>query len=160
VSKSEIDVGKSEAAEIISDEDLRAVLQDLVELEKSGTLDVAVIAVKKMDELLQYLFQEPALFRLLAILLDGSLGAMRQLDAEDVIELKGTVQNVGGCIAKSLGEEKIRAAKPLGLSGLLKAMGDPEVKKGIGVTVELLKALGRCASSTQKANQIKPNEAK
>ncbi len=134
----------------ISDEDLRALFADLIELEKSGTLDVAVTAVKKMDELLQYLFQEPALYRLLAVLLDGSLGAARQLSAEDVINLKTTIAQVGGCVAKSAGMDKLKNAKPLGLGGLMKAMGDPDVQKGIGITIELLRAIGKCASSQSK----------
>ena len=134
----------------ISDEDLRALVADLIELEKSGTLDVIVTAVKKMDELLQYLFQEPALYRLLAVLLDGSLGAARQLEAEDVVGLKATISQLGGCVAKSAELEKLKSAKPLGLGGLMKAMGDPDVQKGLGITIELLRALGKCASSEKK----------
>ncbi|MDP7975963.1 DUF1641 domain-containing protein [Tardisphaera saccharovorans] len=139
----------TEAPEI-SDEDLRALFADLIELEKSGTLDVAVTAIKKMDELLQYLFQEPALYRLLAVLLDGSLGAARQLSAEDVINLKATISEVGGCVAKNAGVDKLKSAKPLGLGGLMKAMGDPDVQKGIGITIELLRAIGKCTSAQSK----------
>jgi len=133
----------------LSDQDVQALIADLVELEKSGTLDVLIVAVKKMDELLQYLFQEPALYRLMAVALDGSLGAMKQLNAQDVIQLKATVQEIGGCVGKSMGADALKNAKPLGIGGLMAALGDPDVKKGIGITIMILKALGKCASQQE-----------
>lgn len=120
----------------------------MIELEKSGALDVLLEAVKKMDVLLQYLFQEPALYRLMAVALDGTLGAARSLDAEDVVQLKRTVSEVGGCAAKALRADSLQNAKPLGVGGIMAALGDPDVKKGIGIAMVALKALGKCASSS------------
>lgn len=136
---------EGKAVALPTDEQLQELLTKLGELEKSGLLDVALVAVKKMDELLQYAFQEPALYRLLAVALDGSLGAMRQVDAHDVIELKATVQGLGSCLVKDMGADDLAAAKPAGLGALLSALGDDDVKKGLGVTLAFLRSIGKCA---------------
>jgi uncharacterized protein YjgD (DUF1641 family) len=127
-------------------DEIRGLLDQLIELKRSGVLDSLMIIVNRFDELIQYLFQDPAVFRLLSILVDGSLQAMNKLDTQDVLKLKGMVQDLGGCVGKNAG--LISEAKPVkGLLGLLRALGDDDVQRGLGVAIQLLKVLGKCTQS-------------
>ncbi|WP_054844297.1 DUF1641 domain-containing protein [Vulcanisaeta souniana] len=127
------------------DEVRGGLLDQLIELKRSGVIDALMMIVNRFEEVLQYLFQDPAVLRLLSILIDGSLQAMNKLDAQDVIRLKGLVQDLGGCLGKNI---DIANAKPIGLmGGLWSALGDKDIQKGLGVTMAILKALGKCSSS-------------
>ncbi|GGI72382.1 hypothetical protein GCM10007112_06450 [Vulcanisaeta souniana JCM 11219] len=125
-------------------DEVRGLLDQLIELKRSGVIDALMMIVNRFEEVLQYLFQDPAVLRLLSILIDGSLQAMNKLDAQDVIRLKGLVQDLGGCLGKNI---DIANAKPIGLMGLWSALGDKDIQKGLGVTMAILKALGKCSSS-------------
>ena len=129
-------------------DEIRGLLDQLIELKRSGVIDALMIVVNRFDELLQYLFQDPAIFRLMSILVDGSLQAMNKLDTQDVIRLKSMIQDVGGCLGKNI---DLANAKPVGgLMGLWRALGDKDVQRGLGIAIALLKALGKCAQSQSK----------
>ncbi|MFP3251420.1 MAG: DUF1641 domain-containing protein, partial [Thermoproteus sp.] len=48
-------------------DELQSLLDQLLELKRSGVLDAMMIVVNRFEELIHYLFQDPALFRLLSI---------------------------------------------------------------------------------------------
>ncbi len=103
------------------DEIRGGLLDQLIELKRSGVIDALMLIVNRFDEVIQYLFQDPAIFRLLSILVDGSLQAMNKLDTQDVLKLKGLVQDLGGCLGKNV---DLANAKPVsGLMGLWRALG-------------------------------------
>jgi len=79
-------------------DEIKGLLDQLIELKRSGVIDALMLVVNRFDELLQYLFQDPAVFRLVSILVDGGLQAMNKLDTQDVLRLKGMVQDMGGCL--------------------------------------------------------------
>ncbi|WP_069808254.1 DUF1641 domain-containing protein [Vulcanisaeta thermophila] len=125
-------------------DELRGLLDQLLELKRSGVIDALMLIVNRFDELLQYLFQDPAVFRLISLLVDGSLGAMNKMDTQDVLRLKGTISELGGCLGKNL---DLTNAKPVGgLMGLWRALSDPDVQRGLGIMMALLKAMGKCSS--------------
>ncbi|MGC8606189.1 MAG: DUF1641 domain-containing protein [Vulcanisaeta sp.] len=125
-------------------DEIRGLLDQIIELKRSGVIDALMLIVNRFEEVIQYLFQDPAVFRLLSILVDGSLQAMNKLDTQDVLRLKGLVQDLGGCMGKNI---DLANAKPVGgLMGLWRALGDKDVQRGLGVAMTLLKALGKCSS--------------
>ncbi len=132
------------------DEIRGGLLDQLIELKRSGVIDALMLIVNRFDEVIQYLFQDPAIFRLLSILVDGSLQAMNKLDTQDVLKLKGLVQDLGGCLGKNV---DLANAKPVGglMGGLWRALGgDKDVQRGgLGVAMALLKALGKCSAQQQ-----------
>ena len=124
-------------------DEVRGLLDQLIELKRSGVIDALMLIVNRFDEVIQYLFQDPAIFRLLSILVDGSLQAMNKLDTQDVLKLKGLIQDMGGCLGKNI---DLANAKPVGgLMGLWRALGDKDVQRGLGIAIALLKALGKCS---------------
>lgn len=129
-------------------DELKSLFEMLIELKRSGVLDSLMIIVNRFDEIIHYLFQDPAVFKLLALLVDGSLGVVNKLDANDVIKLKGLMQSLGGCVGKNA--DAVTKAQPVkGLMGLWRALGDDDVQRGLGVALELLKLLGKCTGGKQ-----------
>ena len=62
------------------------------------------------------------------------LGIFKKLTTPEALELMDRAVEVPSCVDLS-------RAKPAGAWGLLWAMGDPEVKEGLGVLLELTKGL-------------------
>jgi len=89
--------------------------EKLLELEREGALD----DVKALGENLMPI-----------------LALLNQVTQPEVLSLAG---GAAGSL-KTAGE-----AQPLGLMGVMKAMKDPEVKKGMGVMIHVLRSLGRAA---------------
>ena len=74
--------------------------------------------------------------RELALALPAALVLLKQLTQPEVLALgEGALASLGNAAN----------AKPLGLMGVMGAMKDPDVKKGMGVAIELLRGLGRAA---------------
>ncbi len=101
-------------------EALARLLETAVKLEESGLLDlVEALADEKVIRSLSELLLTP--------------GSLRLLDNLDKL------LDIAGTAAEALSQP----AEPVGLSGLLRALGDPEVQRGLGKLVGLLRALGR-----------------
>jgi uncharacterized protein YjgD (DUF1641 family) len=75
-------------------------------------------------------------------------GTMKLLDrADDLLELAGSV-NVEDLkrslpLVKAALEALAREPKPVGLRGLLGALRDPDVQRGLGLAIEVLRAIGK-----------------
>lgn len=75
-------------------------------------------------------------------------GTMKLLDrADDLLELAGSVDvedlERGLPLVKAALEALAREPKPVGLRGLLGALRDPDVQRGLGLAVEVLRAIGK-----------------
>jgi uncharacterized protein YjgD (DUF1641 family) len=75
-------------------------------------------------------------------------GTMKLLDrADDLLELAGSVDvedlKRGLPLVKAALEALAREPKPVGLRGLLGALRDPDVQRGLGLAVEVLRAIGK-----------------
>jgi uncharacterized protein YjgD (DUF1641 family) len=125
-------------------DELQSLLDQLLELKRSGVLDAIMIVVNRFEELIHYLFQDPALFRLLSIGVDGTLGAMSKLEAPDIINMRATMQELVVRLGKNASPDLVANPKPVkGIRGLLSALNDPDVQRGLGVVFALLKMLGK-----------------
>ena len=84
-----------------------------------------------MLDMLETITDPDVYHRILALVM--TTGTMRLVDNLDkLLDLLGEV-------AHAVSEP----VKPIGLTGLLEALGDPEVQRGLGKLVNILKALGR-----------------
>jgi uncharacterized protein YjgD (DUF1641 family) len=77
-------------------------------------------------------------------------GTMKLLDrADDLLELAGSVDvedlKKSLPLVKAALEALAREPKPMGLRGLLGALRDPDVQRGLGLAVEVLRAIGKAA---------------
>ena len=84
-----------------------------------------------MLDLLETVTDPDVYHRILALVM--TTGTMRLVDNLDkLLDLLGE-------LAYAMSEP----AEPIGLTGLLEALGDPDVQKGLGRLVKILKALGQ-----------------
>jgi uncharacterized protein YjgD (DUF1641 family) len=75
-------------------------------------------------------------------------GTLKLLDhIDDLLDLAGSidVEAIKGNmpLIRAALEALSREPKPVGITGLMRAMSDPDVQKGLGLMVELLKAIGK-----------------
>lgn len=70
----------------------------------------------------------------------------------EVVDTAGDEEVAAGLesVLQAVGDATEEEPEPVGLIGLMGAMRDPEVKQGMGVAVNLLRALGETTSDPQK----------
>lgn len=125
-------------------DELQGLVNQLIELKRTGVIDALMIVVNRFEELIHYLFQDPAVFRLLSVGVDGTLGAMSKLETPDVLNMKAMMQELIVRLGKNAKPDAIVNPKPVkGIWGLLGMLSDPDVQRGLGVAFELLKMLGK-----------------
>lgn len=102
---------------------LEHLVEVAVRLEESGVLDLLeALADRRVVESASRL-----------LLTTGTLRALDNLEA---------LADALGRVAEALGEPP----EPLGVKGLLDALRDPRVQRGLGVLVNVLRALGEATS--------------
>jgi len=121
---------------------LERTLDLLVKLDEMGVLEV-VDEVLDPDVIgyLARLLMHPGLLRA-ADRLDLVFEALGKLDIEAATSQVELVNKA----LKAVPEE----AEPVGLLGLLGALGDPDVQRGLGFLVEFLRNLGRALAEKEK----------
>ncbi|WP_231818686.1 DUF1641 domain-containing protein [Thermoproteus tenax] len=125
-------------------DELQALVEQLIELKRTGVLDALMIVVNRFEELIHYVFQDPAIMRLASLGVDGTLGGLSKLETQDVINMKASLQELIVRLGKGLTPDALINPKPVkGIWGLLSALNDPDVQRGLGVAFALLKALGK-----------------
>jgi uncharacterized protein YjgD (DUF1641 family) len=81
-----------------------------------------------------------------------------RLLGDNIVHILMTVRNLTQPEVLNLADRATTALKektnppPVGAMGLLRAMRDPQVRKGTGILVELLRSLGRDAGAEQSTN--------
>ena len=113
---------------------LSSALDKLIELEKSGTLD----ALMRMGKLVVALSNK-----------------LSDEDIENLAEVTANLAKIAKPELVSIAEsvtETLTTAEPkkVGTFGMFSAMRDEKVQKGLGLTLELLKALGDAADKIRK----------
>ncbi len=121
-------------------EALEKVLEMLVTLKRSGTLDLMATLVEKIEDLMEVGMSDKKLHHALAL---GD-AALSGLEEADPIVLKSNVEKLSSCTMKALSDESLASVKPVGLLGLLSAIRDPDVATGLGLLLAIAKSLGRC----------------
>jgi uncharacterized protein YjgD (DUF1641 family) len=113
----------------------------LQKFEEDGTLDFVKEGVKVLRNVSTAFTPEDV--RLLGENIVHILMTVRNLTQPEVLNLADR--------ATTTLKEKTTPA-PVGTVGLLRAMRDPEVKRGTGILVELLRSLGRDAGAAENTN--------
>ncbi|MEB3755577.1 MAG: DUF1641 domain-containing protein [Desulfurococcales archaeon] len=129
------------------------VIKDLVELikelKKTGLLGMIKEFVKDFEAFLANM-QNDTSFTRTFMLLGAFLEATRKLDGSQMAGLKLSTENATYCALDSLSKTDASKAKPRGLWGLMSALRDPDVQKGIGYVVEIMKNLGSCMNKKEE----------
>lgn len=70
----------------------------------------------------------------------------------EVVDTAGDEEVAAGLesVLQAVGDATDEEPEPVGILGLLGAMRDPDVKRGLGVAVNLLRALGKTTSDPQQ----------
>lgn len=112
-------------------------LDTLVKLDEYGLLDAVngLVDPELIGRLAEILIT-PSTLKLLDRV-DELVGLLGEVDVDAVKSNVGTLKAVLEALQKE--------PKPVGLAGLLRALSDPEVQRGLGVAIEVLKALGRAS---------------
>jgi len=131
-------------------EALKDLMEVAVELKKSGMLGMLKELLSSADEAMAGLQADPSLLRL-GVLLGALLEASRRLEGEKVEKLKMNAEDASFCLLNGIASTSpAEAKKSGGLMGLMKALGDPDVQKGLGYILELAKNLGACMRSLER----------
>ncbi len=128
---------------------LKELVEVAVELKKSGILGLVKDALKDTEYAFSSLLSDPSLLRL-SIFLGAILEASRKIDGSQVAPLKKTVEDTTFCLLDSLSKTEPAKAEPRGLMGLMSALRDPDVQKGLGFLIALAKNLGGCLNRLEK----------
>ncbi len=127
-------------------------LKDLMEvayaLKKSGILGMLKEFLADSEATLSTFQNDPSLTRL-GVLIGAILEAARRLDGAQVAQLKMNTEDTSFCLFNSLANTKPAEAEAKGLFGLMGALRDPDVQKGLGYLIAIAKNLGACISKLE-----------
>ena len=135
--------GKTEGLDEFEAEALKELAEIAAELKKTGLLGALKETLASADALMEGIEDDTGLLRL-GVLAGALLEAARRLEGEKVAPLKMNAEDAGYCLLNTLSSTKPGEAKPVGMLGLLKALGDPDVQRGLGFLVAMAKNLGAC----------------
>lgn len=122
-------------------------LEDLLEvaraLKESGLLGMLKEILANTESLMEGMQMDLSTFRL-GLLLGAILEASRRLDGEEAVSLKMNTEDASFCLFRSLATTKPGEVEPKGMMGLMSALRDSDVQKGIGYLIAIAKNLGGC----------------
>lgn len=122
---------------------LRELTEIATELKKSGMLGALKELAESSDALMEGIEDDRGLLRL-GVLAGALLEAARRLEGSDVASLKMNVEDAGYCVLEALATANPGKSGNVGLFGLLRALNDPDVKRGLGYLLAIAKSLGAC----------------
>jgi len=131
----------------LDDEAIQAVtelVKAAVELKKSGILGWMQALAEAGEKLQELAMSDRELFRLIALGYALQAGVAR-LEPGDFAQARRNLEETTACLFNGIAHAKLAEAPKPGLLGLLKALGDERVRKGLGVLLELARGLGECA---------------
>lgn len=126
---------------IITGEEYEQLLAEIRELKKRlGEIEEALLPLRLLAEHLPHLMADIQVFKASAPII-SMLNIMDNTDLNALgIAMMGGMSCSGEALRK-IGEE---GAPKIGLLGMMKAMRDPDVQKGLGLMLALLKQMGPC----------------
>jgi len=123
------------------------LLQDVQALRREvEELSSLLLPVKFVLEKLPHLMADIQVFKVAAPL----ISTLSIMDSADLNAMGAAMQGGVVCASKALRQVAEDGAPRVGLFGLLSALRDPEVQKGMGLLVTLLKAMGSCMEESLK----------
>ncbi len=129
------------------EEALATLVRVAVKLKESGILDMLETIAEKYEELLLYTSSDRRVYHTLAAV-EAALNGMKEADPW---KYKPALERTTACVFKALDAEEMKKVQPVkGIRGLLKALNDPRVAKGLGLLLYLAAKLGECIGENQK----------
>jgi len=122
---------------------LKDLLEVALELKRSGLLGMLKELLSSTESMMEGMQSDLSTFRL-GLLLGAILEAARRLDGEKAVSLKMNTEDASYCLFNSLAATKPGEVQPKGMMGLMSALRDPDVQKGIGYLIAIAKNLGAC----------------
>ena len=123
---------------------LAELVEVAVKLKESGLLGWLKAFTENADKLLALAVADETLARGLGLGHAVAEG-LREPKPQEVIDAKRSVSELVSCTVKALAAAEPAKARPVGgLLGLMRALGDEDVKKGLGALIALAKHLGAC----------------
>jgi uncharacterized protein YjgD (DUF1641 family) len=137
-------MGAREEEMALADEAIEALVKTAVKLKESGLLDMLETIAEKYEELLLYTSSDKRVYHALAML-EAALNGLKEADPW---RYKPAVERLTACIASALDANELEKVKPVkGVLGLVRALSDPRVAKGLGLLLHLAAKLGECIES-------------
>ena len=137
---------RSGEAPMVEEQAVKALLslaEAAARLKESGLLDMLSAMAEKYEELLLYT-NDQRVFHALAL----AEAALNGLKKADPWKAKPAVEALTSCLIESMDAEALSRVQPVkGLFGLLRALSDPDVARGLGVLIYMAKRLGACLGS-------------
>ena len=124
-------------------EALQELMEVAVAMKKSGLLGMMKELLADTEAGFHAILSDPVLIRYLA-LIGAALEAGRRLDPAKIPQAKKTVEDATYCALEGLASIDPAKVEGKGLFGLLGALRDPQVQKGLGLLIALAKAMGAC----------------
>ncbi|CCC81914.1 DUF1641 domain-containing protein [Thermoproteus tenax] len=109
-------------------------------------LSSLLLPLKIVLEKLPHLMADIQVFKVAA----PAISMLAIMDSADINAMGAAMQGGVQCTSKALRQIAEQGAPKVGLFGLLKAMGDPEVQKAMGIMLTLLKHMGSCMEENLK----------
>ena len=126
---------------VIPKAEYEKLLNEVAELKRMvEELSHTFLPVKPIVEKLPDLMVDIEVFKLIAPI--ASL--LYVLDAADMNALQAAAHGGIICTSKALRKVAEDGAPKIGLTGLISALRDPEVQRGLGILITLLKSVGSC----------------
>ncbi len=125
---------------------LGELLNSVAALKRSGLLGLLNYLAEKSDDTFLTVADDPVLMRLAGLL--ATLGrGIEKVDGTQYAKAKMAVEDLTNCAFNALGNVDVSKPRKLGLLGLTRALGDPDVSQGLGILLDIAKGLGACARS-------------
>jgi len=125
---------------------LGELLNSIAALKKSGLLGLLNYLAERSDDTFLTVADDPVLMRLAGLL--ATLGrGVEKVDGIQYAKAKMAVEDLTSCAFNALGNVDVSKPRKLGLMGLMRALGDPDVSQGLGILLDIAKGLGACARS-------------
>ncbi len=110
-------------------------------MKETGLLDLLAVLAENYDELVAMAANSDELYAATQL----ARSALRGAAAGKPDKAAPTVERAAKCLIEALDEDEIKKAKPIkGLIGLVRALSDPGVARGLGLLIHIAGKLGRC----------------
>ncbi|MCE4609565.1 MAG: DUF1641 domain-containing protein [Desulfurococcales archaeon] len=131
---------------------LKELMEVAVLLKKSGILGMLKNFLSDSEALMEAFQNDTSMTRLVA-LLGGVMEAARRVDGAQMASMKENTEETVHCAFQGLATTDPVKANKMGMFGLLGALRDPDVQKGLGFVMMLLKNIGACLNAKEKSKQ-------
>ncbi len=124
-------------------EAMKELAEVAVQLKKSGILGMMKELLADSESKVSDLEADVALIRLLGII-GVMMRSLEMLDEKEVSKMRLNIEQSMHCLLEAMSSSDPKKAEPKGMLGLMSALRDPDVQKGLGFLISIAKNLGRC----------------